>query len=159
MIKKNPSNTVESTIKAFANAIDDVIQPPAHINLRDDDYPFWNSIVRARARDTWNNSDLENAANLARCKADIERLQIEVTKEGDVLVNAKGTQIVNPKHSLLETLSRRAMAISRMLHVHAEATVGKSEDAVKALKGEKKASEVINGIGDDDLIAMPNGYN
>lgn len=126
-----------------------VIQPPAHCTLRDGDLPFWNSIVSARARDTWTASDLENAANLARCKADIERLQGEITAEGDIIVNDRGTQIINPKHTLLETLSRRGVALSRMIHVHAEATVGESRDAPKALKAQKDAE---SAIGIDDLI-------
>ncbi len=156
MTKRTPSNTVSNTQKAFQNAAAGVIQPPKHIKLREGDFPFWESIVCARARDTWNNSDLENAANLARCKADIERLQEEITAEGDVIENAKGTQIMNPKHALLEQLSRRAMAISRMLHVHAEATVGKSEKAAPALNAQNAAHAAMNGIMDDDLIAMPN---
>jgi len=131
------------------NASLGMIKPPAHIKLRDGDIDFWNSVVSARARDTWNNADLENAANLARCKADIERLQSEITKEGDIIANDRGTQIINPKHTLLETLSRRAVALSRMLHVHAEATVGKSEDAAKSLQSQNDA---INNRIDDELI-------
>lgn len=156
MPKKTRSDTLTNEIQTFANIAKGVIQPPSHINLRDEDYPFWESIVCARARETWSNVDLENAANLARCKSDIERLQKEINDEGDVLVNQKGTQIVNPKHALLETLSRRAMAISRMLHVHAEATVGKSEDARNKLAKEREVAEVYQAFNDDDLIARPN---
>ncbi len=56
-------------------------------------------------------------------------------------MNAKGTLSVNPKHTLLESLTRRESALSRAIHVHAEATVGKSEDASKKLSTEKKARD------------------
>jgi hypothetical protein len=129
------------------------IEPPAHVHLRDCDHPFWLSIVRARARENWTTVDLENAANLARCKADIERVSAEIQAEGDTVVNQRGTQIVNPKHTLLETLTRRCMALSRMLHVHAEATVGEARAEKKpnqaAAKGRKAVEE------DDGLIARP----
>ena len=42
------------------------IDPPAHVRLRDGDRPFWDGIVRARARDEWCESDLVVAAQLAR---------------------------------------------------------------------------------------------
>jgi hypothetical protein len=156
MPKRNPSNTATNQIKTFQNVLSGDIQPPPHITLREGDYPFWLSIVRARSKDSWNSSDLENAANLARCKADIERLQEEITAEGDIVENAKGTQIVNPKHTLLEQLSRRAMAISRMLHVHAEATVGNSRDSIKSLEKQNEAINIIAGASDGDLLARPN---
>src|SRR5690625_3530430 len=100
MARKNRSDSLASQTK-FYHALD--ASPPEHVHLRDGDLPFWQSIVRARAVDTWNDSDLEQAGNLARCKADIERLQAEITREGDVVVNERGTPIVNPKHKLLET--------------------------------------------------------
>lgn len=129
------------------------IDPPEHVHLRDRDLPFWYSIVRARANDSWNEADLELAGNLARCKSDIERIQEEVDLEGDTLTNAKGTVVMNPKHSLLETLSRRAVALSRALHVHAEATQGRSRDTGERSKqqqavrdGVDKASSQSDGL-------------
>lgn len=141
MTKRARSDSAASAVKAAQAVAAGVIEPPTHVKLRDGDRPFWESLVRARARDTWNTADLENCANLARCKADIERITAEIESEGDIVVNERGTQIVNPKHALLETLTRRNMALSRMLHVHAEASVGKSEDAAKALATEKKAAQ------------------
>lgn len=116
-----------------------VIDPPSHVTLRDGDRPFWDAIVRARAAQSWNASDLELAASLARCKADIETVQMEITASGNIVENDKGTQIINPRHALLETLTRRAIAMSRMLHVHAEATCGKSEQQAKRALPEKDA--------------------
>ena len=127
--------------------------PPAHITLRKQDWPFWWSVVCARDFSSWNESDLEQAANLARCKCDLERLQIEITKEGDILENKRGTKVMNPKHTLLETLSRRSVALSRMLHVHAEATVGRAGDQVKRSEKQKEVKKNIQEA--DSLINQP----
>jgi hypothetical protein len=142
----------DSSTAAVAAAQAGRIEPPAHVHLRACDWPFWASIVHARARENWTAPDLENAANLARCKADIERISAEIQAEGDTVLNQRGTQIVNPKHNLLETLTRRCMALSRMLHVHAEATVGKSEDEQAASKTTRRAKDAVQ---DDGLIARP----
>lgn len=145
--KRRRSDSAAAAVKAAQAAALGPLKPPSHITLRKGDKPFWNAIVTARARDTWTVSDLAIAANLARSQADIERLQAEVDIEGFTIPSGNGTPIVNPKHKLLETLSRRAVSLARMLHVHAQATVGRSEDASKALKLERDAQ-----AEDDDLI-------
>ena len=158
MAKRNPSNTAHQAGTIMRNIAAGDIEPPAHVNLRECDWPFWYSIVRARAKETWNSADLEQAANLARCKADIERLQAEIDAEGDVLENKRGTPIVNPRHTLLETLSRRSVALSRMLHVHAEATQGRARDTGERTKAEKSAGANlahVQGERFDSLIAPP----
>lgn len=119
------------------------IGPPSHVSLRDGDRPFWDAIVSARASTTWNTADLEQAANLARCKADIERLQKELTEQGDIIENERGTQVINPRHALLEVLSRRSVALSRMLHIHAEATQGESRQQVKRAIPEQDAKDAV----------------
>ena len=144
--KRQRSDSKTAAAKTMASAGAEVIDPPSHINLRPGDRPFWDSIVRARARDLWTHVDLENAANLARCKADIERIQKLVDIEGDIVVNAKGTPIPNPRHSLIETLSRRVLALSRMLHVHAEATVGNSRDSAKAADASRRAAKTVKKV-------------
>ena len=128
---------------------------PAHVRLRKTDKPFWDAVVRARDYSSWTDNDLVLAGNLARCMADIERLQTEIDAEGDVIVNARGTQIMNPKHSLLETLSRRSVALSRMLQVHAQATQGDSREQKKRNQSHRNSVKVAESISNDDLIAKP----
>ena len=130
-------------------------EPPEHVYIRDCDKPYWESIVRARDYNAWTETDLEQAANLARCKADIDRLSSEITEEGDVVTNARGTPVVNPKHSLLETLSRRSVALSRMLHVHAEATAGESRHQKERNTKQREVSQAVNKGDNDSLIAPP----
>lgn len=146
-MKQIRSDSLTAALDAALSA-NEIIEPPAHVSLRDGDRPFWDSIVNARASSAWEMVDLENAANLARCKADVERLQKEISIEGDIVMGVNELK-VNPKHKLLETLSRRAVALSRMLHVHAEATEGESRDAGKKLKTEKAAKQAVT---DDGLI-------
>ncbi|MFY2815524.1 TerS protein [Achromobacter xylosoxidans] len=98
--------------------------------------------MTARARDTWTDIDLAHAANLSRAQADIERLHQALAAELDITGDD-----INPKHKLIETLTRRAVALARMLHVHAQATVGRSQDAAKALQNERSVA-----IEDDPLI-------
>lgn len=153
MDRKQRIDTVAGAIATMGDALSGPLDPPDHVNLRQGDRPFWDSIVGARARGSWDNADLEIAGNLARCKADIERIQSELDIEGDTLTNDRGTVVMNPKHSLLETLSRRAVALSRMLHVHAEAKQGESREQGKRLSAERESRDVIDKK--PSLIARP----
>lgn len=148
--KRKRSDSPEAAVAASQAAALGPLAPPAHVSLRANDLPFWNAIVTARARDTWTESDLTMAATLARCQADIERIQAEVDQEGFTVLNGKGVPVVNPKHKLLETMARRAVSLARVLHVHAEATVGRSRDAGNALTNERQAALPLED--DDDLI-------
>ena len=150
---RNDHNSLSGQLEAFGNAMAR-IEPPAHITLRDCDWPFWYGIVSTRAANSWNDSDLAKAANLARCQADIERLIAEVQIEGDIIVNDRGTPIVNPKHNLIETMSRREVAISRAIHVHAEATVGRSRDSGNRAKAQKEARGILEGSYGDPFLAQ-----
>lgn len=147
--KRSDSATFQ--VEAMQSAIKGPIEPPAHISITDDERPFWNAIVNARGT-SWNDADLTLAANLARCQAKIEQLTADIEIEGDTLTNAKGTTVVNPKHSLLETLSRRAVALSRVVHVHAEATTGRSQDGPKKAAGRASARAAEAAQDDDGLI-------
>ncbi len=131
-------------------------EPPAHLDLPDEARPAWDSIVRAREYNAWTAVDLEHVVNLAICLADLDRLRKEVRREGDTIENARGTMVVNPKHALMETLSRRSVALSRMLHVHAEATAGESRDDKKRSGKQRQMAAQREALEDGDgLLAGP----
>ena len=154
MAKRQRSDSVTGAVNSMSGAAQK-IEPPEWVNVPEAAMKFWYSITRARSADRWNDVDLENAAELARTKASIERLNIEIAEEGDIITNDRGTPIVNPKHSLLETLTRRMVALSRMLQIHAEATQGKARDQVKGNKAQQEAERTLKKQEDDDLLAKP----
>ena len=90
--------------------------------------PFWQAIVTSRPRDTWTESDLVLAANLARVNHAIETAAIG-----------------SDEHA---KLTRLAMALARSVAVHPTATVGRAADMVQAATAEREA----RSQPDDDLI-------
>jgi hypothetical protein len=127
--------------------------PPAHIKLRKQDIPFWESILSVKDFTSWTNTDLGQAAILARCKADIERLQGEMDNEPDIIKNAAGSLVLNPKLKIIEILVHRSISLTRFLQIHAAATVGRSGDQAKRNLAQRK----FNDIGEDldPLFARP----
>jgi len=141
--KRNRSDSASAAVRAAQAVALGPLPPPDHVCLRPGDRPFWDGIMKSRPRDTWTLTDLVSAGNLARTQADIERLQGELDKQGYILDDK-----INPLAVLVETLSKRVVSLNRALHTHANSTVGRSADSVKALAHERKAAEQVY----DDLI-------
>jgi hypothetical protein len=127
--------------------------PPPHVFLRDGDRPFWDSIVRAREYRSWHAADLEQAAILARAKADLDRFQRKLVGQPDLVVDRYGKQSPNPLHGLIETLARRVLAYSRALQVTTTATVG--EPAQTRRRNQTQRDIAAKVEADDELLARP----
>lgn len=115
---------------------------------------YWSGIIASRARDEWSDIDLVVAAQLAVCQWEIERESHELRAEGSVLVNARGTQIMNPRHSVVAELARREMALMRTLRMGGKAA-GDPRDESGRRKLERESREIRAQIEseDDELLA------
>ena len=128
-IPRPDSNTAAYAATAHQNAAQAPLDPPACVTLPEPCRPFWDAIVTSRARDTWTDSDLVIAANMARVQHAIE-----------------AALVGSDDHA---KLTRLALALSRSLSVHTTATAGRAADLVGASTAERKAR---NDTDDSDLI-------
>lgn len=148
-MKRPHPNSATCAVKAMADAIKGPHRPPDHVAMRDCDWPFWDAIMCARARDEWLAVDLVVAAQLARCQADIERESAQLDAEGSMLENARGTMVMNPRVSVLEMLARREMAIMRSLRMAGPVARGDPRDEVGRRKLEEQAKALRAELADD----------
>ena len=88
--------------------------------------------MTARARDRWLPIDLANAAELATLYDDIARMRAKLRLDGDLGQDGKA----HPLHKVISDASRRVIALSRLLHIHPEATEGRSRDSGNALRAD-----------------------
>ena len=154
MARRSAKTTVTNAVQTMIAAAQPYPEVPAHVKLRPGDQPFWDAIVRAKARDEWLGPDLVVAAQLARCQHDIEVETSMLDSEGSVIENARGTPVMNPRHTILEQLARREMALMRSLRLAGVAT-GELRDVEKARKIQKQADQVREDLTDDaDLLAV-----
>lgn len=127
------------------------VEPP--LPITDDELFFWDKIMLARHE--WTEIDKVLAVNLARALAQYEKEQALLVEEGSVVTNERGTQIMNPRHAVIEQLSRRVVTLTGKLHVHAAATMGEVSQQRKKNAKKAQAVETFAAL-DDDLIARPN---
>ena len=151
-MKKQRTDSTAAKVSAMLNASLKTIEPPCHVVLRAGDRVFWDGVVRARARDEWTETDLVVAGQLARCLHDIQVAQVLLDEEGTVLRNEKGTQIVNPRVSVLEQFARREMALMRTLRMGGS-TKGAARDEEKTRHLERSSRQLRDELVQDDLLA------
>lgn len=120
------SDSAKAAVQAHQNAAQGPIEPPSYVTLPDACKPFWDAIVTSRARDTWTESDLVTAANMARVQQALQTAEIG----GD-------------EHAKLTRLS---LALARSLSVHVTATAGRAANLVNAATAEREARQ---GDGDE----------
>lgn len=151
---KVQSHTIDGVIKAAQAAASPLPKLPDHVKLNKCDLPFFEAILRARAREEWDEVSVVLAAQLARCQRNIEEEAAKLEAEGSVIENARGTPVMNPRHSVLEQLSRREMAVMRSLRLTGTAS-GDVRDLEKNRKLQRQAEGLKDELKDeDDLLAI-----
>jgi hypothetical protein len=143
--------TTTAIIQAMKDAAEPLPKCPAHVNLRAKDLPFYEGIVRARPRSEWIANDLVVAAQLARCQASIEEETEKLEGEGSVITNFRGSPVMNPRHSILEGLARREMALMRTLRLGG--LPPKMADTANARLLQRQAEAAREDVLDDELLA------
>lgn len=151
-MRKARSDSAASAVQAMLNASLGDLEPPLQCVLREGDRVYWGAVTRARARDEWSETDLVVATQLARCLHDIEKEARILDEEGTVMVNERGTQIVNPRVSVLEQFARREMALMRTLRMGGR-IAGDTRDSLQTRKIESNSRKLKQELEKDDLLA------
>lgn len=150
--KTRLTDTVSGAVKTLQDALKPMPDIPAHVKLRECDYPFWRDILRARAREEWTDLDLVLAAQLARCQADIEIEQDKIYAEGSILLNDRKTMVTNPRLRALNELKQSQLATVKALALNATAKAD-PRDIAKKRQAEFSARKVVEEFQEEDLIA------
>jgi len=158
MARRAYFGSVEGEVEAFAAAGKPFPKRPKTVRVRPGDHGIWRALMVTRAIAEWSEVDLIHAANLTRCLSDIERLSYEIEATGDVVMRGE-LEVVNPRHELVEKLTRRAITLTKLLHLHAVALQGDPRDQASRRAAEKEARKTGAEIGDDDgLLATPTSH-
>lgn len=123
---------------------------PAGVILRnEDEMVIWRQFTHARAREGWRDFDLLIVAKAVRLEADIRKYQQELDAQGAVVKNDRGTPIVNPYLTVIDSLQRQQLALIRSLSLNQTAQDPRTLNGQG--KEQSKLRKTINSF--DDLIA------
>lgn len=122
--RQRRSDSATAAVQAAQNAAAAPLEPPAHVPLPDAARPFWDALIRNRPRHRWNDADLATAALLAVSQMQATELMTHVEQL-----------------AVVDKLGRRIAMLSRLLHVHPEATQGRAREQGNELGTEREAEQ------------------
>ena len=112
---------------------------------------IWTEIVNTKTGDYWTKGDIPLLKMYCRCAYDIERLTEDIDTEGEVIFNARGNPVVNPKVVVRGFAEGRLMTLATKLRMQPSSrtdprTEDKSNTRKKAAAG---AAQKIAESGED----------
>lgn len=156
MAKRQPVNSIAGQVAAMANSRAP-LDPPSHVPLDPDAAGFWKDIVAARSREEWTSHDLAFAADLANAMARLHANRKALRAEGEVIANASGTPMVNPRAGVVQSLHAQVKAARQSLGLHSAAK-GDQRDVLRRRALSKEAENAADDAAADDLLARPSTH-
>lgn len=140
-------DSADRVVQIMAGASAD-LQPPAHCPLPEEARPFWEDVIRGRARAEWLETPtlLATASNLAWTQWQIVKLRGMVDGSLPVPEGMKEAALV----SKMAEMQRLEMAYLRTLQQSGRAVQGEARDASKR-RAAAKAIEADSPLDDDML--------
>ena len=139
-----------ANVVRLVSELSEKIALPAGVILRDEyEMVIWEQFTHARAREGWRDFDLLIVAKAVRLESDIRKYQQTLDGEGAVVKNDRGTPIVNPYMTVIDSLQRQQLALIRSLSLNQTSQDPRTLNSQG--KEQSKLRKTINSF--DDLIA------
>jgi len=132
---------------------------PYVADLLEEEKVVWLDMVNSQPVDFFTRGDIPLLKMYCRTYTDVERLTEDIRSEGEVILNAYGNQVMNPKVTARNYAEARLMSLSTKLRMQPQSRT--TIRGTEAKIGRKAAAKkVADQFGDDDLLAgglEPNG--
>ena len=152
--RKKRTDSAAAALEAAKNATLPVLMPPGHVNISANAMPYYEDIVRGRARAEWNEFQLTVAAQLAECMWEQVEVAAELEVEGRYFETVQGLK-AHPLVGILEALARRQGSLARSLQMIGRVALGDPRANTKQRELESNARRVANEVSaeGDGLLA------
>ena len=144
-------NSTDNVV-ALAAGVSTDVPVPSGVHLRtDDEVVIWRQLTQTRAHADWREFDLLLVAKMVRAEAEIRKCQAQLDKLGMIIKSDRGTPIVNPYISIMDTLQRQQLAIVRSM------SMTQTERDPRTMNGAGKRQGELRRTfaNDDDFLAKP----
>lgn len=129
--------------------------PPS---LPDELQEIWTETVNTKTGDYWSRGDIPLLEMYCRNTSDIRRLSAEIKEEGEIIFNANGNLVVNPKIVVRGYAETKLMSLCTKLRLQPSSRMDTKNEGSQ-LKKKTKATRAAQTIADDgdDLLASTQG--
>jgi hypothetical protein len=147
--RKKRSDTVAGAVQAKQDE-SRTVQVPLGVKMEStEEKILWDQFTAARAIDSWRAFDLISLAKMVKLEVRIRELWDDIDRYGYTGTNPRGTEVVNPLVSVVDTLQRQQMAIigKLSLGISADKAGGMNANGKPATGGKPAAVERSNVAG------------
>lgn len=151
-VQRLGTNSAMALVASIGGISDDIPTPEGVVLRNDDEMVIWRQFTRARARSDWRDCDLILIAKAVRIEADIRKHQLQLDETGALIANERGTMVMNPLFTVVDSLQRQQLAVIRSLSIMQTTTDPRTKN-----QGGVKQVGFENALGNmDSLINRPN---
>lgn len=151
----NKGKRGEQAQAALAEAINEEVPVfPWPRSLPEEFQDIWLETVNTKTGDYWSRGDVPLLEMYCRNAADIRRLSEEIKEEGEIILNANGNPVVNPKIMVRGYAESKLMSLCTKLRLQPSSrmdTKGEDGQLKKKTKAIRAAKVIENDS--DDLLA------
>lgn len=140
------------------NALNEALNPEAPVfpwpaTLPEEFRDIWTTTVNTKTGDYWSKGDIPILEIYCRNAADIRRLSQEIYDEGEIIYNANGNPVVNPKIVVRGYAESKLMSLCTKLRLQPSSRMDtKGENSQLGKKGKAtRAAQVIDDDSDNLL--------
>ena len=152
--RKTDKNTVEKMVLDFQNQFKPIGLPFGVRLETEEEQAIWDAFTRARAKDDWRSMDLILLSKVVKLEYQIRQHTRELDKIGVIMENKRGTPIVNPLVSIIDTFERRQLAVIRSMSLNQ--TYSDPRDLNLPAKDQNKLRALVDKNSPESLLATPN---
>jgi len=154
-LPKKGRRSVSDAVTLASGALDDAVPLPDGLSFRSDrERVVWAEFTRARPRGAWRAIDLWYVLKMVRLWVDCEETEAAIAASGRVVINARGTPIVNPLILLHDSQLRLQLALGSRLGLLQSSAIGPDgadpRDVATAALAQERLREAYERA--DDLI-------
>jgi hypothetical protein len=148
---RGKKSTLTNSVKTM-NELVLTIQPTT--KLSEAELIHFHRVVNSRESSTWSENDRTIAGYLAKTYSNMDLLWEEVNRDGFTSETMKGTPVINPAVTALNTLTVQAKSYNTLLGISASQKGVSGTGQAKRNSAEIEARQVIKKASlDEDLLA------
>jgi hypothetical protein len=147
---RSKKSTVANSL-ATMQAASTAVQPT--MKLSPSELEHFTNITNSRESSTWSDNDRAIAGYLAKTYAAMDELWLDVEAEGWTIRNERGTPVMNPKSTALNTLTTQSRSMNHILGISASQKGVSGSVQQSRNEAEIDARGIIKAASKNSLLA------
>lgn len=128
----------------------DYPDPPEGIQLKTMERIIWNQFITLRSPSDWRTYDLVQLAKIVKIENRIREQDAALEEEGDIVENAQGTPVANPRYTIMSKLHAQQIQMARSMSFF----TGVVEGAKANTKGSRVAARKAAASPSDNVADL-----